>query len=143
MPNVLDFEQSAKLHLLYYHFRILLHRPFSQIGSSSSSDENSRNLCVAASRECIQVLAAIRRRGSFLIPPTIFLAVICAVVLLTSSCLPSRERTRAQTDFQNERVSGSRPPTPGMDANVVDDVQECLHILKLANKPYVDSLRSL
>lgn len=81
-------------------------------------------------------MAALRRRDIVLVPPALFIAVICAVVLLSTSWMSFRDRTIAEADSErSETISAS---TPVMDPSVVDDIQECLHILRMENKPYVD-----
>ncbi|KAF8339709.1 uncharacterized protein EI90DRAFT_3037542 [Cantharellus anzutake] len=119
--DIVDFERSAGLHLFYYHLRILIYRPFSQIGSPGASDERSRRTCVALARECIRVITAKRQRGLVMSPQTIFPAVTCAVILLTMSWLPTTDRVLYPSLIE-----------PG----VVEDIQECLHVLILANKPW-------
>ncbi|KAK0213379.1 fungal-specific transcription factor domain-containing protein [Desarmillaria ectypa] len=80
--NPIHFNQSALLHILYFHLRILIHRPF--IASSNDTiplHVHSLVICTNAARSCSFIVDAQRIRG-YLYPISGFIAFNAGVILL-------------------------------------------------------------
>ncbi|KAG8929385.1 hypothetical protein FRC03_008980 [Tulasnella sp. 419] len=88
-PNIEDpiyFEQSALLHITYYHVQVLIHRPFIPGSPKKQSPLSfpSLAICTNAARSASRIIDIQRQRGCAVTPTHLVSAFTSGIVLLIS-----------------------------------------------------------
>ncbi|KAF8601072.1 hypothetical protein BDV93DRAFT_524969 [Ceratobasidium sp. AG-I] len=140
LPDPRDFrpsvflDQAVSIWSLYYHVKILIHRPFVAVESSPLRGE-CQHMCRSSARECAKILEGHQRLSeSEVLPHTLQATFSCAMFLLVDIL----ETKKAQ--MLSGGIRGKELPPSGASADEGDypvwereaDVARCVAVLKRA-----------
>ncbi|KAF7311944.1 Zn(2)-C6 fungal-type domain-containing protein [Mycena indigotica] len=120
--NTVFLDQSATLHITYYHAQIILHRAFLPIIARQPEnpiDSPSLSICANAARSCVRVIESHAKRSKGLIHhPSLTMNLFDAAVILILNMLTGRHKIKSQEDF----------------SRATSDLESCVWVLGLYEK---------
>ncbi|CAA7269975.1 unnamed protein product [Cyclocybe aegerita] len=114
------FNQSAMLYAMYYHIRILVHRPFIALpGRPSPLSIPSLTICTNAARACCHVVYTLLQRDTLASLPAVQVATLSSAVIMMFN------------------IWQEKPPGPGVSLKGdpdMESVHKCMQVLKVAEE---------